>query len=137
MEIKDKSKEYNNKYNLIYSCQYHVIFTPKYRRKVLVDGIDIRLKELIKNKENEYEYQILEMEIMSDHVHLLIDICPKIGVYQTITKIKGYTSRILRDEFPSLKSRIPTLWTRSSFISSVGSVSLQTVKEYIENQKYV
>jgi len=68
MEIKDKSKEYNNKYNLIYSCQYHVIFTPKYRRKVLVDGIDIRLKELIKNKENEYEYQILEMEIMSDHV---------------------------------------------------------------------
>ena len=85
----------------------------------------------------EYDYKILEMEVMSDHVHLLIDINPNIGVCEVIKKIKGYTSKTLRMEYPKLKSRIPTLWTMSKFISTVGSVSLETVKKYIEEQKNV
>ena len=71
------------------------------------------------------------------HVHLLLDVDPKIGIYSVITKIKGYTSKQLREEFPALKKRIPTLWTHSKFISSVGSVTLDVVKRYIEEQKHV
>ena len=72
---------------------------------------------------------------MPDHIHLLIDVNPKTGIYKTICKIKGYTSNILRSEFKQLRSRLPTLWTRSKFISTVGSVSLDVVKRYIEEQK--
>jgi len=135
MEINNPNKKYKSKYNIIYSCQYHVIFTPKYRRKVLINGIDKKLKEIILENQSKYDYNILEIEIMPDHVHLLIDCCPKISVYLLITRIKGFTSRILREEFPELKSKLPSLWTRSCFISSVGTVSLEIVKQYIENQK--
>lgn len=72
---------------------------------------------------------------MPDHVHLLIDCNPRFGIMDVVTKLKGKTSRILREEFPELKRKIPSLWTRSAFISSVGSVSLEVVKQYIENQK--
>ena len=135
MNIENPKKSYKSMYNLLFSCQCHIIFTPKYRRKVLNNPIDYRLKDLILLKQKEYNYEILELEIMPDHVHLLVDINPKISIHSVISKIKGYTSKILRDEFPSLKSRIPSLWTRSSFISSVGSVSLEIVKKYIEEQK--
>ena len=135
MKILNENKSYNSDVGLVYSCQYHVIFTPKYRRSVLINGVDTRLKELILEKQTEYEYKIIEMEIMPDHVHLLIDVNPKIGVYKAVTGIKGYTSRVLREEFSWLKSRLPTLWTRSKFISSVGAMSLDVVKKYIEDQK--
>ena len=77
------------------------------------------------------------MEVLLDHVHLLIDVNPKIGVFTVVNKIKGYTSRVLREEFPDLKSRLPTLWTESKFISSVGTVTLEIVKRYIEEQRTV
>jgi len=88
-------------------------------------------------KQEEYGYEVLDMEVMPDHVHLLLDVDPKIGIYSVTTKIKGYTSKQLREEFPALKKRIPTLWTHSKFISSVGSVTLDVVKRYIEEQKHV
>ena len=135
MNIINSDKKYHKKHSLVYSCQYHIIFCPKYRRKVLTDGIDIRLKELIIEKQEEYGYSIIEMEIMPNHVHLLLDVDPKIGVHSATSKIKGYTSNILREEFKGLKSRLPCLWTRSKFISTVGTVSLETVKKYIEEQK--
>ena len=135
MKIVNTSKTYNTDAGLVYSCQYHVIFTPKYRRPVLVNGVDLRLKEIMVEKQLQYKYQIIEMEVMPDHVHLLLDINPKVGVYQVVSKIKGHTSSQLRTEFPWIVSRLPTLWTRSKFISSVGSVSLETVKSYIQEQK--
>ena len=137
MEIQNSSKKYKSDSHMVYSCQYHVVFCPKYRRSVLTDGIDIRLKELILAKQSEYKYEVLDMEVMSDHVHLLLDVNPKIGIVDIVNKIKGYTSHTLRIEFPSLKSRLPTLWTRSKFISSVGAVSLEVVKKYIMEQKSV
>jgi putative transposase len=137
MELQNSNKKYKSSNHLVYSCQYHVIFCPKYRRKILTDGIDERLKELIIEKQEEYGYEVLDMEVMPDHVHLLLDVDPKIGIYSVITKIKGYTSKQLREEFPALKKRIPTLWTHSKFISSVGSVTLDVVKRYIEEQKHV
>ncbi|MDP3103234.1 MAG: IS200/IS605 family transposase [Candidatus Methanoperedens sp.] len=137
MEIQNRSKKYKTDNHLVYSCQYHVIFCPKYRRSVLVDGIDKRLKELIISKESEYGYEVLDMEVMPDHVHLILDVNPKVGIFTVVSRIKGYTSHELRNEFSSLKSRIPTLWTQSKFISSVGAVTLEVVKKYIEGQKGV
>lgn len=135
MEIKNTNKDYKTKSHLTFSCQYHVIFCPKYRRKVLVDGIDKRLKEIFNEVAKEYDFTIEEMEIMPEHVHLLIDCNPRFGIMACIKKLKGVSSRKLREEFPKLKSRIPSLWTRSAFISTVGSVSLEVVKKYIEEQK--
>ena len=137
MEIVQPIKEYHSTHSLVYSCQYHVIFCPKYRRKVLTNGIDVRLKELILQKQQEYEYEVLDMEVLPDHVHLLLSVNPQIGVVKIVGRIKGYTAHTLRKEFPALKSRLPSLWTRGKFISSVGAVSLEVVKRYIDSQKGV
>lgn len=135
MIISETAKKYKTTSTIVYSCQYHVIFSTKYRRKVLTDDVQERLKQLVYEKQVDYGYELIEMETMSDHVHLLIDVNPKVGVYSVVGRIKGYLSNTLRNEFPFLKSRIPSLWTRSKFISSVGSVSLDVVKRYIEDQK--
>lgn len=137
MEITNKNKEYKSKDHLIYSCQYHVIFCPKYRRKILKDGVDIKLKEIFMEVSKKYDFDIIEMEIMQDHVHLLIDCNPRFGIMECVTKLKGTSAKKLIENFPYLKSRLPNIWTRSAFISTVGSVSLDTVKKYIENQKNV
>ena len=75
------------------------------------------------------------MEVVPDHVHLIVDCNPRFGVMECVHKLKGISSRRMREEFPVLKRRLPSLWTRSAFISSVGSVSLAVVQQYIENQK--
>lgn len=137
MEIQSKNytKTYKSTETLVYSCQYHVIWTTKYRRKLLTSQIEQDLKSLVLEKQGVWEYTVIEMEIMPDHVHLLIDINPQIGINVTIGKIKGYTSNVLRKKYKELRTKVPTLWTRSKFISSVGSVSLEVVKKYIEEQK--
>lgn len=137
MEIKSEkyTKTYKSSETLVYSCQYHVIWATKYRRKLLSSDVEKDLKILILEKEQEWGYTVIEMEIMPDHVHLLIDINPQIGINAIIGKIKGYTSNSLRKKYKELRTKVPTLWTRSKFISSVGSVSLEVVKKYIEEQK--
>lgn len=129
--------EYKSNNNVVYSCKYHVVWCPKYRRKVLLNGIDDRLKELIEEICTESDIQIIEMEIMPDHVHLLIEVDPQYGIHRAVKKIKGRTSRILRQEFPILVRRLPTLWTNSYFVSTVGGAPLAVIKQYIENQKKV
>lgn len=135
MNIQNPDKPYHFDKHTVYSCQYHVIFCPKFRRKVLTTDIAKRLEELLYEKQKEYDYTILELDVMVDHVHLLLDINPTIGVWTVVNKIKGYTSNMLRGEFPVLVSKLPTLWTTSKFISTVGSITLETVKKYIEEQK--
>ena len=120
-----------------YSCKYHVVWCPKYRRKVLVDGVDTRLKEIIEDICKEHCIEIIEMEIMPEHVHLLMEVDPQYGVHKAVKKIKGRTSRILRQEFNWLSSRIPSLWTNSYFVSTVGGAPLSIIKQYIKNQKNV
>ena len=135
MKLEQANKPYHTDHSIVYSCQYHVIFCPKYRRPVLNDAVSARMKELVLGKQEEYGFAVMEMEVMPDHVHLLLDIDPRVGVNQVIAKIKGYTSHELRQEFPWLKKRLPTLWTRSKFISTVGVVTLEVVQQYIVNQK--
>lgn len=136
METNDARKTYKSTRTMVYSCQYHVIWCPKYRRKALTD-VQSRLKELILSKQEEPDFEVLEMETMSDHAHCLLDVCPRIGIDKAAGRLKGYTSSVPREEFPELKKRLPSLWTRSKFISAVGSVSLEAVKNYIEGQKGV
>ena len=121
--------------NIVYSCKYHVVWCPKYRRKVLVDGVDSRLRELIIQICQEIQVEIIEMEIMPDHLHLLIEVDPQFGIHKAIKLIKGRTSRILRQEFPYLTTKLPTLWTNSYFVSTVGKAPLEKIKKYIANQK--
>jgi len=137
MEIKNPHKEYHHGNHTVYSCQYHVVFTPKYRRSVLIGEIQNRLKELIFEKCKELNCIVLDYVIQPDHVHLLLDVDPSIGILKVVKSIKGYTSNILRKEFPELKKKLPSLWTRGKFISTVGNVRLDTIKKYIDDQKGV
>ena len=137
MRLEQAEKPYHTDHSIVYSCQYHVIFCPKYRRPVLEEAVAKRLKEMILEKQGEYGYAVMSMEIMSEHVHLLLDVDPRVGVNNVVAKIKGYTSHELREEYPWLKKRLPTLWTRSKFISSVGAVTLDTVQRYIADQRGV
>lgn len=135
MEITNLPKTYLISKNLSYSCQYHVIFCAKYRRKVLAGDIEKRLREIIMEKQQEFGYTVTTADISPDHVHLILDISPELAVLSVIGKLKAYTSHVLRDQFAELRSRIPTLWTRVNFISSVGNVSLGEIENYLENQK--
>ena len=128
---------YKSNRNVVYSCKYHVIWCPKYRRKVLIQEVDNRLKDIIHLVCQEMKAEILELEIMSDHVHLLVEIDPQLGIHLLIKKTKGRSSRLLRQEFLWLRSKLPTLWTNSDFVSTVGGAPLQVVKQYIEDQKNV
>lgn len=119
----------------VYLCKYHIVFCPKYRRKVLREPIAERFKELVLSLQEQYNFIVIEMEVMPDHVHLLLDIDPTVGVNKIVSKIKGFTAHYLTREFPELKRKLPTLWTRSKFIATVGSVSLEVVKQYIQEQK--
>ena len=129
--------EYKSNRNVVYSCKYHVVWCPKYRRKVLTDEIATRLKELIIETAEGINADVIEMEVMPDHVHLLVEVDPQYGINKAVRHIKGVSSHVLRSEFPSLKSRLPTLWTNSYFISTVGGAPLSAIKQYIENQKNV
>jgi putative transposase len=114
---------------------YHFVWCPKYRRKILIEQIAIRLDELIRQKAEQLKCKIIALEIMPDHVHLFIQGNPKISPNTLIGKIKGYSSRMLREEFKELKTRLPTLWTRSYFVSTHGHVSDALIQKYIEEQK--
>jgi len=127
--------KYRTTETTVYCCRYHVIFCPKYRRKVLRPEIADRFKELIQDVAAANNFYVIEMEVMPDHVHLLLDVDPTVGINTVISRIKGYTAHHLNREFPELTRKLPTLWTRSKFIATVGSVSLEAVKKYIEDQK--
>ncbi|MGY2894848.1 IS200/IS605 family transposase [Deinococcus sp. UYEF24] len=128
---------YKSNKNVVYSCKYHVVWTPKYRRSVLIDGVDERLKTIIADLCAETDSELLALEIMPDHVHVLVEVDPQFGIHQFAKLAKGRSSRLLRQEFSWLKSRLPTLWTNSYFVSTVGGAPLSVIKQYVEQQKGV
>lgn len=132
-----KKEQLKSNNNVVFSCKYHVVWCPKYRRKVLTEDIATRLKELIRQKTSELKSEIIEMEVMPDHVHLLVEVDPQFGIHRLVKNTKGYTSRMLRQEFSTLRTRIPTLWTNSYCVITCGGTPLSVIKQYIENQKSV
>ena len=127
--------DYKSNRNVVYSCKYHVVWRPKYRRRVLLEGIDERLRVILREVAVETRSEILEMEVMPDHVHMLVEVDPQFGIHSLIKRMKGRSSRLLRQEFPKLKSRLPTLWTNSHFVSTVGGAPMAMVRQYIESRR--
>jgi putative transposase len=104
---------------------------------VLIDGADGALKDIVERVCLARDADLIELEVMPDHVHLLVDVDPQYGIHRLIKEIKGVSSRELRQNFAFLKRRLPTLWTNSYFVATVGGAPLAIVKQYIENQKNV
>ena len=130
-----KLRDTKSSKHLVYSCKYHVVWCTKYRRKVLSEPIEIRLKEILREVVGEHDAEIIELETMPDPVHVLVSCNPTFGIKRLIGLMKGRSSRLLRQEFPVLKSRLPTLWTHSCFVATVGGAPLSIMKQYIESQK--
>jgi putative transposase len=124
-----------SKNNVVYRCTFHVVWCPKYRRPVIVGDVAARLGEIIREVCTEKDAPIVELGTMPDHVHLLVTCDPQYGIHRLVKTIKGRSSRLLRQEFPSLRSRIPTLWTNSYFVATVGGATLEVVERYVENQR--
>lgn len=120
---------------MVYSCKYHGVWCPKYRRPVLIDGVDVQLKMVLHRVASELNAQIIELEVMPDHGHLLCEVDPQFGIHRLVKRLKGRSSHLLRQEFPGLKSWLPTLWTNSYFVATVGGAPLAVIKQYIEQQK--
>lgn len=128
--------EFKSNNNIVYCCKYHVIWVVKYRRPVLTQRIEQRLKEILLEVAKGIDVEIIEMEVGDyNHIHLLLSVDPQFGIHKVVKRFKGVTSRYLRTEFPELKSRLPTLWTNSYFVASVGGAPLEIIKQYIDNQK--
>jgi putative transposase len=130
-------EEVRSNNNVVYRCTYHVVWCPKYRRKVITGPVDERLKQIIHEVCAEHDAPIVELETMPDHVHLLVVCDPQFGIHRLVKQIKGRSSRLLRQEFPALRRRLPTLWTNSYFVATVGGATLEVVKRYVENQRNV
>ncbi len=121
----------------VFNVGYHLIWCPKYRRPVLTDDVEKRLKELLTEKAEMLGIQIKKMEVMPEHVHLFVKASPTLAIHYIVQQLKGYSSFKLRSEFAWLKSRLPTLWTRSYYAETVGNISEASILKYIENQKNV
>jgi putative transposase len=121
--------------NVAYACKYHVVWCPNYRRKVLSEEVAARLTASVAEVAKETASDVLELEVMPDHVHLLCEVNPQFGIAKFVRLVKGRTSRYLGREFPQLRSRLPTLWTNSWFVATVGGAPLAVIKRYIEQQK--
>jgi putative transposase len=128
-------KGYKSTSTSVHFLGYHFVWCPKYRRPVLLGKIRDRLEELINQKSEELGCRIISLSIQPDHIHLFIGSTPTLSPNRVIGEIKGFSSRILRKEFRELKSKLPTLWTRSYFISSHGHISDKMIEKYIEEQR--
>jgi putative transposase len=117
-----------------YSAKYHIIWCPKYRRRVLVGKVEGRLKQVIADVVADIGGQVIEVEVMADHVHLLVEVPPPVALSRLVQLLKGRSSRVLRTEFGHLR-RGPALWSPSWFVSTVGGAPLEVVRRYVENQK--
>ena len=119
----------------MFNVKYHLVWCPKYRRKVLTNDIAVRLKELLNLKAQQLGIEIESIQIRPDHVHVFITGDPTEAIQHIVNQLKGSSSRILRLEFPELRSKLPCLWSRSYYVGTVGHVSEETVRRYIEAQK--
>ena len=127
--------QYAKNSGAVFSLKYHLVWCPKYRRPVLEGAIEKRLREVLEGVRAEHGWMIHALEVMPDHVHLFIESDPIYSVAEIVNRLKGASSRILRSEFPALRSRLPTLWSRSYYAGTVGAVSDAVVRRYIESQK--
>jgi putative transposase len=128
------NKKHTHSKHCVYNISYHIVWIPKYRRKILINNVEKRLKELLILKANQLNINIKAIECMPDHIHLFIKASPSIPVIKIIKHLKGYSSKILRAEFSEL-CKMRSLWTPSYFCESIGNINEKTIIKYINNQK--
>ncbi|XME03945.1 IS200/IS605 family transposase [Lachnospiraceae bacterium C1.1] len=129
------NNEYKHTKTTVSLLNYHLVFCPRYRRKIFnIPGIEERFKALTRQECESHNIDILAMECHIDHVHMFISAYPQQSIPNIVKQIKGATSHKLREEFPELK-KMPSLWTRSYFVSTAGNVSSKTIEWYINTQK--
>ena len=117
--------------NIMYQTAYHVVWCTKYRRDVLDDAVQLDLKAICLDVASERQAEIIAIETVKDHVHLVINVAPQYGIHKLVKQMKGRTSREIRKKYLKLRTRLPTLWTNSYFVATVGGVPLEAVKEYV------
>ena len=128
-------ERYSKSTGAVCRLKYHIVWCPKYRRKVLTAPVDARLKDVLYEVAVEHQFIVYQMHVEPDHVRLFVEAGPTQSVAEIANRFKGASSRILRQEFPQLRSRLPTLWSRSYFASTAGDVSEAAIGRYIELQK--
>jgi putative transposase len=128
-------KRYRRNAGSVFSLKYHLVWCPKYRRPVLTGEIVEDLRSLLYQKAKDLDVEIEALEIQPDHVHLFVASDPTEAPQRLANQFKGFTSRILRQKYPHLRSRLPSLWSRSYYVGTIGHVSEETVKRYIEAQQ--
>lgn len=124
---------YRRKETSVFLCNYHFVFCPKRRKKILGGSIAARLEVLIRELAPQIGCEVIDLAIQPDHVHLFVSAEPDWSPTQLVARFKGATSRVLRQEFPVLL-RMPSLWTRSYFVSTAGNISSATILAYIQAQ---
>lgn len=132
-----ENKDYYSSSHLVYRCSYHIVFCPKYRHKILIGDVAEKLKEVCFEISKTYDFKIEEIETDKDHISLFQTCNPRFGIMKCVQLIKSITGCRLFEDFPYIKRRYlwgGKFWSRSTFVATVGSVSLEVVKKYIENQ---
>ena len=127
-------RKFKSNNSVVYDSKYHIIWCTKYRRKLIDRQVETRLKQVVSDVAKEKGAEILEMEANEDHFHLLVSVDPQYGIHRLVKQMKGRSSRILREEFPHTKSRVPTLWTNSYCCITAGGAPISAIKQYIESQ---
>lgn len=117
---------------------YHIVWIPKYRKRVLQGLIAHRIKELLEECAEVNEWRIDELNIQSDHVHMLVQLRPDMSVSKVVQLFKGKSSYIIRKEFPHLKEfywgKASSFWSDGFFVETIGQVNEEKIREYIKNQ---
>jgi putative transposase len=127
--------EYRRTNTTVSLINYHFVFCPRYRRKIFLHtDVEERFKQLVQEICEELTIVVIALECDKDHTHMFLNALPTLSPADIMAKIKGVTSKKLREEFPHLQ-HLPSLWTRSYFVSTAGNVSSDTIKRYVEQQK--
>jgi putative transposase len=133
-KLSEKDYEYRRTENSVSSINFHFIFMPKRRKAVLIEDVATRLQAIIFGLVSEHGWRLIALEIMPDHVHMFINTPTHESAADIARWVKGRASKLLRDEFPSLR-KLPSLWSPSYFVATTGQVSTDTVKKYIDSQR--
>jgi putative transposase len=127
--------DYQRDEHRVHLIVYHLVWTPKRRKAILVGSVADDCRALIERKCEERGWAILQLAVQPDHVHLFVRAWPETSASEIVRQCKGLTSRELRAKYPDLKRRLPSLWTRSFFSATAGNVSQETIQKYIAAQK--
>ena|SRR6266536_287162 len=132
--MENNKPDYQRDEHRVHLIVYHLVWTPKRRKAVLVNAVAVECRQLIEQKCTEHGWQIIELAIQPDHIHLFLRVWPTDSAADVVKECKGLTSRVLRQKYPQLR-KLPSLWTRSYFSATAGNVSSKTIEAYIAAQK--